>query len=473
MSEDLTDNTHILTKIFGISGRVSQGLYAAVGFGLMLFKYGVEAATVLVQTNLFYTPLDFIVPSVVMRQHFLDSGSSWMGWALVVWSVPFLWIATTMSVRRAIDAGFSPWVGLLVVVPCVNLPTMLVLAFTPTRRNDHITAHFSDNFQAAVDAIDETKRHKRMIYSAILGVAIGSMFALAVTVFSVYAIDSYGGSLFIAMPIVSGACAGFIFNQPDMQTLGASMLVGLVSVAMGGLALLLFAFEGVVCLAMAAPLIVPLGAIGGLFGWLIAKTILIQSRYMLGGALMIVPFISLVEFQFKEYKVYVVESQVIVNATPDQVWDNVVSFPDITEPPAWYFKMGIASPLRARIEGRGVNAVRYCEFTTGAFVEPITTWDQPNRLAFDVADQPDPLIELSPYRNIRPPHLQHILQSVRGEFELKSTADGKTILTGRTWYSVDMGPRIYWRLWTDKIIHQIHLRVLDHIRENTEGKKEF
>jgi len=27
-----------------------------------------------------------------------------------------------------------------------------------------------------------------------------------------------------------------------------------------------------------------------------------------------------------------------------------------------------------------------------------------------------------------------------------------------------MGPGIYWRLWSDYIVHKIHLRVLEHIR---------
>ena len=32
-----------------------------------------------------------------------------------------------------------------------------------------------------------------------------------------------------------------------------------------------------------------------------------------------------------------------------------------------------------------VEAIRHGEFTTGAFVEPITAWEEPTRLALDVA----------------------------------------------------------------------------------------
>ncbi|GDY12422.1 hypothetical protein LBMAG53_13000 [Planctomycetota bacterium] len=41
-------------------------------------------------------------------------------------------------------------------------------------------------------------------------------------------------------------------------------------------------------------------------------------------------------------------------------------------------------------------------------------------------------------------------------------------LEGRTWYSVEVHPQWYWRLWSDVIIHRIHRRVLDHIKQLAE-----
>jgi len=40
------------------------------------------------------------------------------------------------------------------------------------------------------------------------------------------------------------------------------------------------------------------------------------------------------------------------------------------------FRLGFASPQYARIEGTGVGAIRYCVFSTGPFVEPITAWSR-------------------------------------------------------------------------------------------------
>lgn len=426
----------------------------------MLLKYVIEATLIFQLTGMFFDPVAFVIPSLAFRESYYAAAPQWLPWAIAIWSLPFVWVAVTMSIRRAADAGHTPWAGLWVLVPWVNLLTMLYLAVAPT----------SDAPEAStVVRRREDARASLAIHSALLGTFVGGVFAFVTTLISVYTLDSYGGSLFMGMPIVAGAVAGYVFNQPGVRGAGASIGVGALSVALGGLGLLLFAFEGVICLVMAMPLILPLGAVGGFLGWVLAKTILYQSKWMLGGALLVVPLLATIESQLRTYRVEMAESSVVINAPCVEVWENVIAFPDIETPPAWYFRMGIASPLRARIDGTGVEAVRHCEFTTGDFVEPITIWDPPKRLAFDVAEQPDALVELTPYRNVRPPHLQHTFRSVQGEFELIALEGGQTRLVGRTWYTIDMGPRIYWRIWTDQIIHRIHLRVLHHIRDQAES----
>ena len=138
-------------------------------------------------------------------------------------------------------------------------------------------------------------------------------------------------------------------------------------------------------------------------------------------------------------------------------------------PPAWYFRWGIAYPVRAVIHGDGVGAVRRCEFSTGAFVEPITAWDAPRRLAFDVTAQPDPMRELSPYAALHLPHLDSAFRARRGEFRLVALPGGRTRLEGSTWYTLDMAPARYWRLWADGFVHAIHERVLAHVKGLAEG----
>src|SRR5207247_3347954 len=70
-----------------------------------------------------------------------------------------------------------------------------------------------------------------------------------------------------------------------------------------------------------------------------------------------------------------VVTSVEIAAPPEKVWPHVQGFADLPPPAEWFFRTGIAYPVRARISGTGVGAVRRCEFSTGPFVEPITVWD--------------------------------------------------------------------------------------------------
>ena len=164
-----------------------------------------------------------------------------------------------------------------------------------------------------------------------------------------------------------------------------------------------------------------------------------------------------------------VRSSIVINATPDRVWNNVIAFPPLDEPTAFVFRVGIAYPKRAEIRGTGVGAIRYCVFSTGAFVEPITRWEPGHRLSFDVDSSPPPLKEWSPFANVTPPHLDGYFKSRRGEFRLVALPNGQTRLEGSTWYELDVHPAPYFATIADYIVGRIHGRVLTHIKAIAEA----
>jgi hypothetical protein len=69
---------------------------------------------------------------------------------------------------------------------------------------------------------------------------------------------------------------------------------------------------------------------------------------------------------------------------------------------------------------------------------------------------------------MHPAHLQGYFESHQGQFLWTELRGGRTRLEGTTWYSHTMWPETYWHLWSDYIIHQIHMRVLEHIRVEVE-----
>ena len=163
-------------------------------------------------------------------------------------------------------------------------------------------------------------------------------------------------------------------------------------------------------------------------------------------------------------------STIEIEASATKVWEHLIAFKEIESEPDWHFRLGIAYPTRASISGHGVGAIRHCEFSTGSFVEPITVWDAPRRLNFDVTAQPAPLQEWSPYQKVYAPHLEGFFRTRQGEFRLIALENGKTRLEGSTWYQIDIYPHAYWRIFAEAIIGSIHQRVLRQIKKDSELK---
>jgi hypothetical protein len=451
---------------------LSRRAYALTGVSLMLVKYGVEFAVIYQLTGRLYTPLDFINPLLSSRRLFLEGAPDWFGMAWLVWTLPFVAIAAAFSMRRAIDAGWTPWLALFILLPYVNNLLMITLALVPgaSERRPSIAGDGPPPSPETAGRIIPSKSRPPVGHPALsakfYGVAFAAVYAFGTAMLSIYLLDSYGATLFFGTPLLAGVVASFAYNlrqdQRWLPSVGVAMLPAIVA---GGL-FLLFALEGIICLAMAAPIVLPMAALGGVLGKAFADAQRFserQRRDMLG-CLVVLPLVAFVESRLPNDAEYVVVTSVDVAAAPEVVWRKVVDFPPIDSPRPWLFRWGIAGPESATIAGRGVGAVRRCNFTTGSFVEPITAWDEPRRLAFDVTEQPEPMFELSPYRHIHPPHLKGSFRSTRGEFVLEPLPGGKTRLVGRTWYRLELAPHGYWTVWTDWIVHRIHGRVLEHVK---------
>jgi hypothetical protein len=288
---------------------------------------------------------------------------------------------------------------------------------------------------------------------------------LAAGGFAVIHTGVYGLTVFVVLPMLLGGLASWTFRPPTgWQAAGCGALAVLVA---------LFAFlsvgaEGMICIAMAMPLALPLGAFGG---WL-AYRAEFSSLAKPGVAMLLLSPPASVTWDVKAAPlVFEVRSAIEIAAPPERVWKHVVTFSELPEPQEWFFRAGLAYPMRARIDGSGPGAVRYCEFSTGPFVEPIEVWNEPRLLRFRVTENPAPMHEWSPYAQVLPKHLHGYLVSKHGQFQLTRLPDNRTLLEGATWYQHGLWPAEYWRWWSDAIIHRIHMRVLTHIRTLTESDR--
>lgn len=281
----------------------------------------------------------------------------------------------------------------------------------------------------------------------------------------------YGFVMFCGIPFILGVFAAIARALAGYRGVSASLVAVIAILVLNGFMVLFTGAEGIICLVMAFPIVFVIALLGAA----LTSAICNASGFPRGPAAGAFGMVALLlPLQGAETRVdlpdpvYEVKTSVHVDAPASVVWSKLIAFSKIAPPEEWVFKTGVAYPIRARIEGDGVGAVRYCEFTTGAFVEPIEVWDEPRRLAFSVIENPPALDELSPYEGLEPPHVLGYLEAERGQFLLHELPDGTTVLEGTTWYRHGLRPAAYWRLWSDAIIHTIHRRVLEHIKVEAE-----
>jgi hypothetical protein len=383
--------------------------------------------------------------------------------SLVAMALPFIWIGTVLTLRRLRDAALPLWLVILFFLPFFNLIFFVSLAAVPSSQSVDRGARVPSRISRLIP--------ESGFGSAVFGIVVTTILAVIVAALCASQLGNYGWGLFVGIPFFLGFNSTLIYGFHRPRSLGKCLLVSILSTALVGLALFAFAIEGVICLAMALPLGVVLALFGGLMGFMLQQrpSFSPNTLRVVSVGFFLMPAVILLEYSLDETPpLYAVKTSVVIKANPETVWSHVVSFSQLSPPTELMFKTGLAYPIRAEISGEGVGAVRHCVFSTGEFVEPITVWDEPRLLRFDVTAQPRAMEELSLYNDLRPPHLENYLISQQGQFELKTLPDGTTLLEGTTWYQNRFWPAPYWHVWSDYIIHRIHERVLLHIKSLAE-----
>ena len=386
---------------------------------------------------------------------------------LVLFAVPFIWAGVTLTLRRLRDAELPLWLVALFFIPFVNLLFFVVLAAIPSRR--------SRKSESPIPArvgrfIPESK-----FGSAIFGILITALLAVVEIVFSTNGLGNYGWGLFVGIPFFLGLNSSLICGFHRPRSLPTCLAVATLSTVLVGLALFSFAVEGLICLVMALPLGLFVALIGGFIGFVIQDRphYAIDTFRVVSLGVLVIPGLLLLEYvNGQTSPLYEVKTSVVIKSDPKTVWNHVVSFSQLPPPTEAMFKTGLAYPISAEMRGQGAGAERFCIFSTGAFVEPITVWDEPRLLAFNVTSQPPAMKELSIYSEVHPPHLENYFVAQRGQFELKPLPDGTTLLEGTTWYENRYWPTPYWHLWSDYIVNGIHYRVLLHIKSLAEQESQ-
>ncbi len=278
-------------------------------------------------------------------------------------------------------------------------------------------------------------------------------------------------SLLVIVPLVTAGIAGFLSSRAGRtlsQSIGAAFLTLTAILTILGFA----AMEGVICILMAAPFVGLLGIIGALLGhWL--ATLTSRPAYQVQSAAWLAVIVCAVGESITPPAPLedVVTSEVIINATPAQVWKQLKDIRDLPAPTEPLFVLGVAHPVETYVIGEGgVGAERICRLSTGDMPERITVWKPEQELQFVVLDTPAAMREATFFgRELEAAHLHGTYTSLEGGFRLEALPNGQTRLTGNSRYLLTITPASYWNLWTRQIVSQVQLRVMNHVKAKAEA----
>jgi hypothetical protein len=281
-------------------------------------------------------------------------------------------------------------------------------------------------------------------------------------------------SFLFAVPLVVGFLdqvapepAGRRSSFPWLRAFFAPMVP--VAMMVGIMALL--AIEGSICIAMALPIFLVLGGIGGCVGLAVRKYTEGKTRASVISTMILLPYLTApVEEHFHApVEVREVDNVVRIRAPANVVWNEIKSVRAIS-PAELSFRfshfIGLPRPIAATLSDDRVGGVRVATFERGLeFRETVTHWEPNRRLSFAIRAEPSPAAALDEHVAVGGPYFDVL----DGTYELEAAPDGTTVLELRSRHRLSTRFNFYARWWTDFIMSDLQAAIMDVIRKRSEG----
>jgi hypothetical protein len=259
---------------------------------------------------------------------------------------------------------------------------------------------------------------------------------------------------FVIIPLLMGIIASAFWRNLEMR--GVMYLVFSIPNTVIALIFSYFLFgEGYICILIVSPLLFSFVVAGAYLGKFMFRK---KNRIVNSGVFASLLAILTFDFSAKhEYKNEVTD-MIVINAPADKVWQYVAEYDYNREPDNyWLFKIGMPSPVQSTVSAKCAGADRKCIFSNGyTFDEKMTVYKPNEELTFEITKQP------------RDPEIMGHIDIVKGQFILKDNGNGTTTLVGTSWYKLYVFPSWYFNIWAESITRNVHLRVMEHIKNLSE-----
>jgi uncharacterized membrane protein YhaH (DUF805 family) len=355
-----------LADLWSWQGTIDRGPYLLIGLLGFALKHNLDR---LIATHLFGRRWDifnyWLPPTEAARLASLPAEEQRFFAALLLLALPFIWVGVVLTTRRLRAAGLPLWLVVVFFLPVINLAFFLSLALLPSRPSKGDAGRKT---RGRVGALFDRWIPRSAVGSAAMSLLLTLPFGILFTRFGTATLNQYGWGLFVGLPFALGFAAVLLYGYHQPRSYAGCLLVSWFSVLFTALGIFALAVEGLICIVMAAPMAVVLAAIGGSLGYLIQSRPWSHAETPSALLLMVFFVPSLMGMEAvspPERPLFAVRTAIEIDAPREAVWRRVVAFTQLPSPTDWFFRLGIAYPIRAEIHGTGVGAERYCLFSTG------------------------------------------------------------------------------------------------------------
>ncbi|WP_397362004.1 hypothetical protein [Olleya sp. R77988] len=277
----------------------------------------------------------------------------------------------------------------------------------------------------------------------------------------------YGAALFFAIPSSISFLIGYDRKYTETPNsllkagLFAFLKVNVIILILCG-ALIAIGLEGFICVLMAYPFLVIPMTISYIIGLFIAHA----DKSIQRNSLIFLVIFNPATYIYDSYTIPIQEevtSTLIINTSKDAIWNDLTTEITFTNTPNRLFKEGVSYPKSIALKKTNKELSYNCITNNDTIILQITEFKNNHSVTFKPKEQTIPMRELTPYNSIDAKHLHHYFFVHFGKIKLEALSNHSTKITATTLYSYKIAPKWYWKLWSNYIIDQMQLHVLNSI----------
>jgi len=278
----------------------------------------------------------------------------------------------------------------------------------------------------------------------------------------------------VLVPFALGALTVFIASVFDSIGWLYALVAPVISVVAFMLAVGILAWEAWICVAMAAPIFL----VASVFGGIVAYVIILVFRNMRGTVnaaaitlILLAPYIiTPIESRFPvSDQIRTVESVVVVNASPQTVWENIIRLRPIAEserPQSFFHAAGLPRPLEAMLDREGVGGIRAGQWEDGLlWIGTITDWEPDKEFTVSLEADTNNVHSALPLQAIGGPSFD----MVDDRYWIEPRAEGGVNLHLYSTYRLTTRFNAYGGLWVEYLLHDIQNHILSVVKLRAEA----